>query len=80
MSDVALFVVGDPFGATIHYDLVVRAKKMGVEVKVVHNASMMNAVGVFGLHLYRFGEIIYIPFSRETCGPDSFHDKIKANR
>ncbi|MCI75244.1 diphthine synthase, partial [Trifolium medium] len=29
LSHVAFLVVGDPFGATTHTDLVVRAKKMG---------------------------------------------------
>lgn len=79
-SDVAFLVVGDPFGATTHSDLVVRARKMGVEVKVIHNASVMNAVGVCGLQLYRFGETISIPFFTETWKPDSFYDKIKTNR
>lgn len=79
-SDVAFLVVGDPFGATTHSDLVVRARKMGVEVKVIHNASVMNAVGVCGLQLYRFGEAISIPFFTETWKPDSFYDKIKANK
>ncbi|RCV06220.1 hypothetical protein SETIT_1G146000v2 [Setaria italica] len=64
-TDVALFVVGDPFGATTHTDLVVRAKKMEVEVKVIHNASVMNAIGVCGLQLYRYGETISIPFFTE---------------
>ncbi|XP_075672687.1 putative diphthine methyl ester synthase [Castanea sativa] len=79
-SDVAFLVVGDPFGATTHSDLVVRAKKMGVEVKVVHNASVMNAIGVCGLQLYRYGETISIPFFTETWRPDSFYEKIKQNR
>lgn len=79
-SDVVFLVVGDPFGATTHSDLVVRARKMGVEVKVIHNASVMNAVGVCGLQLYRFGETISIPFFTETWKPDSFYDKIKANK
>lgn len=79
-SDVAFLVVGDPFGATTHSDLVVRARKMGVEVKVIHNASVMNAVGVCGLQLYRFGETISIPFFTETWKPDSFYDKIKENK
>ncbi|KAL3505388.1 hypothetical protein ACH5RR_035229 [Cinchona calisaya] len=43
-SDVAFLVVGDPFGAPTHTDLVVRAKKLGVVVEVVHNASVMNAL------------------------------------
>ncbi|RHN71144.1 putative diphthine synthase [Medicago truncatula] len=37
------FLVG---ATTTHTDLVVRAKKMGIEVKVVHNASVMNAIGI----------------------------------
>ncbi|GAB4852510.1 hypothetical protein Ancab_016724 [Ancistrocladus abbreviatus] len=79
-SDVAFLVVGDPFGATTHSDLVVRAKQMGIDVKVVHNASVMNAVGVCGLQLYRYGETISIPFFTETWRPDSFYEKIKRNR
>ncbi|KAJ8427077.1 hypothetical protein Cgig2_008946 [Carnegiea gigantea] len=79
-SDVAFLVVGDPFGATTHTDLVVRAKQMGVDVKVIHNASVMNAIGVCGLQLYRYGETISIPFFTETWRPDSFYEKIKRNR
>ena len=79
-SDVGFLVVGDPFGATTHSDLVVRAKKLGVDVKVVHNASVMNAIGICGLQLYRYGETISIPFFTETWRPDSFYEKIQRNR
>lgn len=78
--DIAFLVVGDPFGATTHTDLVVRAQKMGVKVQVIHNASVMNAVGACGLQLYRFGEAVSIPFFTDTWRPDSFYDKIKSNR
>ncbi|CAA0838955.1 Probable diphthine synthase [Striga hermonthica] len=80
VSDVAFLVVGDPFGATTHSDLVVRAKKLGVEVKVVHNASVMNAIGVCGLQLYRYGETVSIPFFTDTWRPDSFYEKIQRNK
>lgn len=43
--------------ATTHTDLQLRAHQKKVEVKVIHNASVMNAVGVCGLQLYRFGEV-----------------------
>lgn len=66
--------------ATTHTDLVVRANKMGIEVKVVHNASVMNAIGVCGLQLYRYGETVSIPFFTETWRPDSFYEKIQRNR
>lgn len=79
-SDVAFLVVGDPFGATTHTDLVVRAKKMGLKVKVIHNASVMNAIGACGLQLYHYGETISIPFFTDTWRPDSFYLKIQKNR
>ena len=66
--------------ATTHSDLVVRAKKLEVEVKVIYNASVMNAVGVCGLQLYRYGETVSLPFFTETWRPDSFYEKIQRNR
>ncbi|TIB76457.1 hypothetical protein E3Q23_01835 [Wallemia mellicola] len=41
--DVSFLVVGDPYGATTHTDLILRARNAGVPVKVIHNASIMNA-------------------------------------
>ena len=61
-EDVALLVVGDPFGATTHSDLYRRAVKKNIPCKVVHNASIMNAIGCTGLQLYRFGHTISIVF------------------
>ncbi|KAH9693318.1 putative diphthine methyl ester synthase [Citrus sinensis] len=40
----------------------------------------MNAVGICGLQLYRFGETVSIPFFTETWRPGSFYEKIKRNR
>jgi len=79
-SDVALLVVGDPFGATTHTDFILRAKEKNIPYKVIHNASIMNAVGCCGLQLYKFGETVSIPYWDETWKPDSFYDKIKLNR
>lgn len=79
-SNVAFLVVGDPFGATTHTDLVVRAQKLGIQVKVIHNASVMNAVGLCGLQLYRYGETVSLPFFTDTWRPDSFYEKIQSNR
>lgn len=71
-ADVAFLVVGDPFGATTHTDLQLRAREKGIEVRVVHNASVMNAVGACGLQLYRFGEAVSIVFFTETWRPGEF--------
>lgn len=79
-EDVAFLVIGDPFGATTHSDLYLRALKLGVKVEVVHNASIMNACGACGLQLYRFGETISIVFFTETWRHgDSFYDKVLRN-
>jgi diphthine synthase len=79
-DNVAFLVIGDPFGATTHTDLYLRALKLGVQVEVVHNASIMNACGACGLQLYRFGETVSIVFFTETWRHgDSFYDKILRN-
>ena len=78
-SRVSVLVVGDPFCATTHSDLYLRAKNMGIKVSVVHNASIVSAIGCTGLHIYRLGEIVTVPFWMGNWKPDSFYDKIKVN-
>ncbi|CAK5081858.1 unnamed protein product [Meloidogyne enterolobii] len=62
-EDIALLIVGDPFGATTHSDLLIRAKQMGGSVKV----------------LYNFGSTVSIPFWTDNWEPDSFFEKIIIN-
>uniref|UniRef100_A0A0G4FV72 diphthine methyl ester synthase n=1 Tax=Chromera velia CCMP2878 TaxID=1169474 RepID=A0A0G4FV72_9ALVE len=78
-ADVAFLVVGDPFCATTHADLFLRAKEKGVTVRVVHNASVMSAVAACGLQLYRFGETVSLVFFEKGWRPESFYDKLKKN-
>ena len=59
-ADVAFLVVGDPYGATTHSDLALRAVEKGIKVKAIHNASIMNAVGCVGLQLYNYGETVRV--------------------
>ncbi|KAL0091018.1 diphthine synthase [Phycomyces blakesleeanus] len=77
--NVSFLVVGDPYGATTHTDLVIRAREMNIPVQVIHNASIMNAVGACGLQLYNFGQTISIVFFTDTWRPDSFYDRIIEN-
>ncbi|XP_015176597.1 PREDICTED: diphthine methyl ester synthase [Polistes dominula] len=79
-EEIAFLVVGDPFGATTHTDLVLRAQEKGAKVQVIHNASILSAIGCCGLQLYSFGETVSIPYWTETWQPDSFYDKIASNR
>ncbi|KAJ6589987.1 Diphthine synthase [Mycena vulgaris] len=78
-TDVALLVVGDPFGATTHTDIILRARALHIPTRVIHNASIMNAVGAAGLQLYQFGQTVSLVFFTETWKPDSFYDRIKEN-
>ncbi|MEK6868705.1 MAG: diphthine synthase, partial [Nanoarchaeota archaeon] len=65
-NEAAFLVVGDVFSATTHMDLYLRAKKMGIKTLVVHNASVLAAVGITGLQLYKFGKTTSIPFHNEN--------------
>lgn len=79
-EDIAFMVVGDPFGATTHSDLIIRARELGIKVEAIHNASVMNAVGACGLQLYQFGQTVSLVFFTETWKPASFYDKVLENR
>ena len=86
---MSFLVIGDAFGATTHTDLQLRAQEQGVEVSVVHNASIMNAIGCCGLQLYNYGQAVSICFFRgpgtlwpdePSWRPSSFYEKVAANR
>jgi diphthine synthase len=58
-----LLVPGDPFIATTHVALRIEAEKRGVKTRIVHGASILSAiVGLSGLHNYKFGKTVTIPF------------------
>ena len=78
-QEAALLVVGDPFAATTHSDLLLRAQERGIPVQVIHNASIMNAVAACGLQLYSFGLTVSIPYYTRTWRPRSFYPKLEKN-
>ncbi|KAI9661258.1 MAG: diphthine synthase [Bathelium mastoideum] len=78
-EDVAFLVVGDPFSATTHTDLVLRARHLSISTQSVPNASILTAVGATGLSLYTFGQTVSIVFFTDTWRPSSFYDKIGEN-
>lgn len=56
-------VPGDPFIATTHMTLRIEAKKRGIRTRIVHGASVISAIiGLSGLHNYKFGKTVTIPF------------------
>jgi diphthine synthase len=61
------FVPGDPLIATTHIALRIHAVKSGIRTRIVHGASVLSAVmGLSGLHNYKFGKSVTIPFSEQT--------------
>ncbi|KAH7328068.1 tetrapyrrole methylase [Stachybotrys elegans] len=79
-EDVAFLVVGDPFGATTHTDLVIRARELSIPVRTVPNASILSGIGACGLQLYNFGQTVSMVFFTDSWKPASFYDRIKENR
>ena len=77
-KEVAFLVVGDVFSATTHMDLYLRAKKLGIKTKVIHNASVLTAIGITGLQLYNFGKTISIPFLNDNI--ETPYDALKLNQ
>ena len=69
---VVFFVPGDPMIATTHIDLRIRARKMGVDTRIVHGASIVSAVmGLTGLQNYKFGRSVTIPFPEKGITADT---------
>lgn len=69
-SGKTVFLVpGDPFIATTHMTLRIAAEKSGIKTRIVHGASAISAIiGLSGLHNYKFGKTVTIPF------PDNFSE------
>ena len=78
-KNICLLIIGDVFSATTHSDVYLRAKKIDIEVRVIHNASILNAIGQTGIDLYRFGRTTTLVYPEESYRPESFYDVITEN-
>ncbi len=65
-QNVAFLVVGDVFSATTHFGMLMDVKEKEIDVEIVHNTSILNAVSETGLFLYQFGKITSVPFNYEN--------------
>ncbi|MBI1968959.1 diphthine synthase [Candidatus Woesearchaeota archaeon] len=79
-KDVAFLVVGDPFSATTHIELLKQAHLLGVPVKVINNASVLTAIGMTGLQLYKFGKTTSIPFAENYAALETPYTVLKENQ
>ena len=75
-----LLVPGDPLIATTHVALRIEAEKHGIKTRIVHGASILSAVmGLSGLHNYKFGKSVTIPFPDEILS-ETPYDVIAQNK
>jgi diphthine synthase len=62
-SKTVFLIPGDPFIATTHVTLRMEAMKLQIPTRIVHGASIISAIiGLSGLHNYKFGKTVTIPF------------------
>jgi len=79
-NKVAFLTAGDPLVATTHTDLLIEARKLGIEVRVIHSSSILSAApGLAGLQAYKFGKVTTIPRPEENYFPHSPYDVIASN-
>jgi diphthine synthase len=77
---VALLVGGDPMVSTTHVSLRIEAAKRGVAFSVVHAASIFSAaVSESGLHAYKFGRCVTLPYWSERYRPMTTYDVLMEN-
>ena len=79
-GDAAFLVIGDPLVATTHTDLLSRAKKAKIPVEVVHNASVVSAIGATGLQVYKFGKTGSIPFPEKDYVAETPYQLLAENQ
>jgi diphthine synthase len=77
-----LLVPGDPLIATTHVALRIEAERLGIRTRVIHGVSILSAViGLSGLHNYKFGKSVTIPFAGEYgCISETPYDVIAQNK
>jgi diphthine synthase len=75
-KNVAILVPGDPLIATTHSPILIEAKKKGIKIEVVHNASILTAISEIGLQLYKFGKVASISWNYSEYP----YDILKQNR
>ena len=78
---VAFLSPGDCFIATTHMALRLEAHKSGVETRVIHGPSIYTvAPALVGLHIYKFGRSVTIPFPEHGYMPKTPYEVIGENK
>ena len=79
-NKVALLTAGDPLVATTHTEMMIEARKKGIETRIIHCSSIISAApGIAGLQAYKFGKITTIPRPERNYFPNSPYQAIGEN-
>ena len=65
-NNLAILIPGDVFSATTHITIYNTSKKLKIKTEVINNASILTAIGITGLDLYKFGRITTIPINNKN--------------
>ena len=79
-KEIALLVYGSPLIATTHISLILKCKKEAIEHRIIHNASIFDAISETGLQFYKFGKTASMPKWETNYKPESFIEIIKDNQ
>jgi diphthine synthase len=78
-KNVALLVYGDCLTATTHISLIQEVKRTKIKFKIVHGASIFDAVAETGLQIYKFGKTTSMPKWQKNFAPESMMATVKEN-
>ncbi|MEM3370988.1 MAG: diphthine synthase [Candidatus Woesearchaeota archaeon] len=78
-QNISILVIGDPLSATTHIELLKEAEALGVKTEVIGNASVLTAVGITGLQLYKFGKTASIPFPDDRYTIETPYEVLREN-
>ncbi len=78
--NICILIGGDPLTATTHIELFKEAHNARVLCNIVHNASIVTAVGETGLQVYKFGRTSSIPFPETTPNVETPYTVIQENQ
>lgn len=77
--DICLLIFGSPLVATTHISLIQEAKEQNVKYKIIHSASILDAIPETGLQIYKFGKIASMPGWEKNFTPESFMEILQQN-
>ncbi|PJE81821.1 diphthine synthase [Candidatus Pacearchaeota archaeon CG10_big_fil_rev_8_21_14_0_10_32_42] len=78
--NIALLVYGSPLSATTHITLINECRASGIKYRIIHGASIFDAIAETGLQMYKFGKTASMPKWQKNFKPESFIEIVKENQ